>query len=351
MSTEENKEKTAMAQGTSVPGAKVLKAPLSRAIGSIGRQKGIWEARRREQGSWEKHTYHANAGRREYYVYTPAHYQPGSAVPLLVMLHGCDEGPRDFAASTQMNELADQQHFIVVYPRQTIGDQPLKCWTWYNAANQCRDRGEAALLAGITQAVQHNTARWTIDPQRVYVAGLSAGAAMAVILGATYPDLFAAIGVHSGLEYHAATTGPGAVQAMQDRGPDPLQQGHVAYQAMGHAARVVPTIVFHGTHDLAVHPVNGDQVVQQWMETDRLVSQGAYTARFDKPSSDQRRRAPGGRSYRVKTWTDASGKVVQAYWTVEGMGHAWSGGRARMPYSDPHGPNASLAMYQFFVDH
>ena len=279
MSTEENKEKTAMAQGTSVPGAKVLKAPLSRAIGSIGRQKGIWEARRREQGSWEKHTYHANAGRREYYVYTPAHYQPGSAVPLLVMLHGCDEGPRDFAASTQMNELADQQHFIVVYPRQTIGDQPLKCWTWYNAANQCRDRGEAALLAGITQAVQHNTARWTIDPQRVYVAGLSAGAAMAVILGATYPDVFAAIGVHSGLEYHAATTGPGAVQAMQDRGPDPLQQGEVAYQAMGRAARVVPTIVFHGTQDLAVHPVNGDQVVQQWMETDRLASQGVVGKR------------------------------------------------------------------------
>ena len=120
---------------------------------------------------------------------------------------------------------------------------------------------------------------------------------------------------------------------------------------MGRAARVVPTIVFHGTQDLAVHPVNGDQVVQQWMETDRLASQGAYTARFDTPSSDERRRAPGGRSYRVKTWTDASGKVVQAYWTVEGMGHAWSGGRARMPYSDPHGPNASLAMYQFFVDH
>jgi len=267
------------------------------------------------------------------------------------MLHGCDEGPRDFAASTQMNELADRKQFIVVYPRQTIGDQPLKCWTWYNAANQCRDRGEAALLAGITQAVQHNTARWTIDPQRVYVAGLSAGAAMAVILGATYPDLFAAIGVHCGLEYKAATNGPGALQAMQERGPNPMQQGQLAYQAMGSAARVVPTIVFHGTNDLAVQPVNGDQVVQQWMETARLVSPGAYTARFDKPSSYERRRDPGGRSYTVKTWNDSSGNVVQAYWKVDGMGHAWSGGRARMPYSDPHGPNASLAMYQFFVDH
>jgi len=250
-----------------------------------------------------------------------------------------------------MNELADQKQFIVVYPRQTIGDHVLKCWNWFEAAHQSRDSGEAAILAGITQAVQQNTARWTIDPKRVYVAGLSAGGAMAVILGATYPDVFAAIGVHSGLEYKAATNGPGALQAMQERGPNPMQQGQLAYQAMGSAARVVPTIVFHGTNDLAVQPVNGDQVVQQWMETARLVSPGAYTARFDKPSSYERRRDPGGRSYTVKTWNDSSGNVVQAYWKVDGMGHAWSGGRAMMPYSDPHGPSASLAMYQFFLDH
>src|SRR5205085_5661596 len=208
--------------------------------------------------------------------------------------------------------LAEHKQFNVIYPQQDRGDNQEQCWNWFESSDQSRGSGEPAILAGITQTVQQNTSRWTIDPQRVYVAGLSAGAAMAVILGATYPDLFAAIGVHSGLEYQAATTGSGAVQAMQDRGPDPLQQGQVAYQAMGRAARVVPTIVFHGTHDLAVHPVNGDQVVQQWMETDRLASQGAYTARFDTPSSDERRRAPGGRSYRVKTWTDASGKVVQA---------------------------------------
>jgi poly(3-hydroxybutyrate) depolymerase len=174
---------------------------------------------------------------------------------------------------------------------------------------------------------------------------------MAVILGATYPDVFAAIGVHSGLEYKAATNGLEAWPAMEERGPNPVQQGKLAYQAMGSAARVVPTIVFHGTNDTTVNPVNGDQVVQQWMETDRLASQGAYTAHFDTPSSYERRRDPGGRSYTVKTWNDSAGNVVQGYWKVDGMGHAWSGGRAMMPYSDPQGPNASLAMYQFLLDH
>jgi poly(3-hydroxybutyrate) depolymerase len=185
----------------------------------------------------------------------------------------------------------------------------------------------------------------------VYVAGLSAGAAMAVILGATYPDLFAAIGVHSGLEYKAATTVWGAFQAMSLGGPDPMQQGQLAYHAMGRSARVVPTIVFHGTSDRTVQPVNGDQVIRQWMQTGRLASQGAYTAAFTRPSSTMPGQVPGGRSYTVFTWNDPSGNAVQAYWKLDGMGHAWSGGGAGKPFSDPSGPDASLAMYQFFLAH
>lgn len=327
---------------------------LSEAIGEleiVREERAFAEARVAAQGTWEKFTYRSGVGSREYFVYTPANYKRGSAVPLLLMLHGCKQTPEDFAAVTQMNQLADQNQFIVVYPRQASSNNPLNCLNWFEASNQSRGRGEPAILVGITQTVQRTTNRWTIDPGRVYVAGLSAGAAMAVILGATYPDLFAAIGVHSGLAYKAATSKNGAFLAMFLGGPDPMQQGQLAFHAMGSFARIVPTIVFHGTNDNTVRPVNGDQVIRQWMQTNRLASQGAYTASFTRPSSAMPGQVPGGRSYTVYTWNDSSGNVVQVYWKVDGMDHAWSGGGVGKAYSDPSGPNASLTMYQFFLAH
>ena len=205
---------------------------------------------------------------------------------------------------------------------------------------------------------------------------------MAVILGATYPDLFAAIGVHSGCEYQWAqwpsplplsqpaaaggeAPGPVAVASPRDAdvffregflsvlppGPDPIEQGKKAYEAMGSFARVVPTIVFHGTADPLVNPINGDQVVQQWLRTNHLASHGTFTTTFEHPSRVTLGQVPGGHSYAVFTWQDAHGSDVIAYWKVDGMGHAWSGGSPIRPFMDPLGPDASQAMYEFFMAH
>jgi len=192
----------------------------------------------------------------------------GSAVPLVIMLHGCTQTPADFAAATQMDQLADQKQFVVVYPQQTSTYNQADCWNWFDSADQSRGSGEPAIIAGIAQTVEQNTSQWTIDTSRVYMVGFSAGAAMAVILGVTYPDVFAAIGVASGLEYEAATSSNNSFMAMFQGGPDPTQQGQAAYDAMGNAARVVPTMVFQGTSDYTVHPINGDQAIEQWMQTD-----------------------------------------------------------------------------------
>ncbi|WP_223258418.1 extracellular catalytic domain type 1 short-chain-length polyhydroxyalkanoate depolymerase [Thermogemmatispora tikiterensis] len=302
-------------------------------------------------GTFVQYIYSGPAGSRPYYVYTPAGYHVGTAVPLIVMLHGCLQTPTDFAAGTQMNALADQQQFIVVYPQQTTLYNISACWNWFLPGNQVRGYGEPAIIAGIVQTVEQNTSQWTIDRKRVYVAGLSAGAAMSVILGATYPDLFAAIGVASGLEYQAATSAYTAPLAQLYGGPDPQQQGQLAYQAMGSRARVVPTIVFHGQSDYVVYPINGDQVVQQWMTTDRLASGGSYNASFGSPSSSSNGQVPGGHAYTVQTWTDSSGREIQEYWKVYGMGHAWSGGSSSGSYTDPAGPSATNAMYTFFMNH
>ena len=309
------------------------------------------KARADSSGIWQQYTYNGPAGSRPYFVYTPASYQVGTAVPLIVMLHGCTQTPADFAAGTQMDQLADQKQFIVVYPQQTSTYNQESCWNWFDPADQSRGSGEPAIITGIVQAVEHKSSEWTIDIHRVYVTGLSAGAAMAVILGATYPDIFAAIGVASGLEYQAAKTSIEATTALRQGGPDPMQQGQVAYNAMGSAARVVPTISFHGTSDYLVYPLNGEQVVRQWMQTNHLASQNSYNASFQSPTSTTQGQVAGGHSYTSSTWNDNKGRQVQEYWVVNGMGHAWSGGSSSGTFTDAQGPSATQAMYKFFMSH
>ena len=300
--------------------------------------------------SWQQFVYTGPSGSRPYFVYTPSSYQAGTSVPLIVMLHGCIQTAVDFAIGTQMNQLAERYHFIVAYPQQLSIDNPALCWNWFNPADQVRGTGEPAILAGIVQEIESNASRWTIDRHRIYVTGLSAGAAMAVVLGATYPDIFAAIGVHSGAEYGAITSPLSGGLTFIQGGPDPLQQGKAAFKAMGSFARAVPTIVFHGTIDPVSWPINGKQVVQQWMETDFLASHGNYNADFNHPSSTINATVPGGQSYTVYKWNATNGNEVEEYWLINGMGHAWSGGN---PYNftDLLGPSASLAMYTFFMHH
>jgi poly(hydroxyalkanoate) depolymerase family esterase len=294
-------------------------------------------------GTWQGFIYSGPAGSRPYFVYTPDNYQAGKPVPLLVMLHGCTQTPADFAAGTQMDELADAHQFIVVYPQQTLLNNPTACWNWPLPANQVRGSGEPAIIAGIVQAVEANTSRWTIDRSRVYVAGASAGACMSVILGATYPDLFAAIGVVAGVEY------PGG--AISVGGLDPVKAGELAYQAMGSYARVVPTIIFQGTADPVVAPVNGDLVVQQWMHTDHLASQGRYDASFANPSTTISAAPPLSHPYIERSWNNSAGNEVQEYWLLIGASHAWTGGSLSGTFTDPLGPGISQILYRFFMQH
>jgi len=299
---------------------------------------------------WRQFTNYS-PGSRPYFVYTPENYHVGVAVPLVVMLHGCTQTATEFAFGTRMNQLADQYKFIVVYPQQTnIYNQNL-CWNWFESSNQIRGNGEPAIIAGIIQTVEQNTSQWTIDIHRVYVAGFSAGAAMAVILGAIYPDIFAAIGVHSGLEYQAATSAIDSLKVMSLGGPDPQQQGQAAFDAMGTTTRVIPTIVYQGSSDLVVHPINSDHVTQQWMRTDQIASNGIDKAEFGNPSHTENGQVPGGHSFSVFKWDDSQGYELQEYWKIDGMGHAWSGGNPGNSYTDPSGPEASLAMIQFFMSH
>ncbi|GGB77594.1 PHB depolymerase family esterase [Deinococcus soli (ex Cha et al. 2016)] len=278
---------------------------------------------------------------RAYTLYTPT-AGAGAARPLVVMLHGCTQSPADFAAGTRMNDLADTQGFLVVYPEQPSSANQNKCWNWFDPAHQARGQGEPAAIKAVVDAVKGKV---NVDAARVYVAGLSAGAAMSVIMGATYPDVFSGVGVASGLEFRAATSSSAAFTAMNSGGPNPDAQGTAAYNAMGTFKRTVRTIVFHGSSDYTVYPVNGDQVAAQWVQTNDLADDGQDNgSRSAAQVTTRSGTVSGGRAYTVKTF--AGGVVEQ--WSVTGMGHAWSGGSTAGSYTDPKGPDASAELWRFF---
>lgn len=291
------------------------------------------------------------AGTRVYKLFVPPN-PSGQPLPLVVMLHGCTQDPDDFAAGTGMNDAALAQGAYVLYPAQTQQANAQRCWNWFKHSHQQRGRGEPALLAGMTRAVM---AEHAVDPQRVYVAGLSAGGAMAAILGDAYPELFAAVGVHSGLATGAASDVGSAFAAMQGGTVNlPASSGLSGLPGMGGArvpggqrparlSSAPPTIVFHGDKDSTVHPVNGEHVMSACLEP------GPAGVKTCQPAQAERGRSSGGRAYTRQVHRDADGHVLAEHWVVHGAGHAWAGGRAKGSYTDPQGPDATQEMLRFFL--
>ena len=271
-------------------------------------------------------------------VFVPTTVVPPAA--LVVMLHGCTQTAEQFADATRMDDVAEENGFVVAYPEQPSAAIPTRCWQWWDPAHQGRDGGEPKELADIAQAVA--SAR-SVDPERIYVAGISAGGAMSVILGATWPDRFAAIGVVAGLEYKAATSVAGGLAASQSGGPDPATQGDLVHTTMGSRARVVPTFVVHGTADSVVAKVNGDQVAAQWL---RVAGLALGEAAIEPPVTKS-----GSAGYPF-VWTMSRSKTTGAsiieHYVVNDLGHAWPGGRDGGSYADPRGPDASRLMWSFF---
>ena len=244
---------------------------------------------------FETRNYANEAGSRAYKLYIPSGYS-GQALPLVVMLHGCTQGPNDFASGTRMNELAEEQTFFVVYPAQALAANAFRCWNWSSA-------GDRSLVAGITRQVMRD---FPVDPECVYVAGFSAGGATAAIMGSEYPDLYAAVGVHSGPACRSSSR------------------------------KLVPTILFHGDRDSIVHPLNGDQAIMR------------SKAGAELRTTVRRGQVPGGAAYTCTVHADGKGHPILEHWLLHDLGHGWSGGAPR-PHTEPRGPDASREMVRFFL--
>jgi poly(hydroxyalkanoate) depolymerase family esterase len=271
------------------------------------------------------------AGERRYRLYVPATAGEGLQ-GLIVMLHGCTQNPEDFAAGTGMNALAEEHRLLVVYPAQTGGDNSMSCWNWFRPEDQMRDTGEPAIIAGLTESLRDE---YAIPKDRVYVAGLSAGGAMAAIMGETYPELYGAIGVHSGLAYGSANDVMSAFTAM--RGQVGIDQASSRNGRSGPEAGP-RMIVFHGTADTTVHPSNAERIIAGHGGSQGRTSRSEYG-----PSSETR-------AYSRLVAERGDGTHGMECWMIDGAQHAWSGGSSGGSYTDPRGPSASKAMVRFFLD-
>jgi poly(hydroxyalkanoate) depolymerase family esterase len=305
------------------------------------------------EGRWVSGRASRPSGSRKYKLWIPAAYEPATPSPLVMMLHGCRQDPVELAVISGMNAVADLKNFLVVYPEQPMSANLLRCWNWFERKHQSRGSGEPSLLAAVIEEIRssHN-----VDIARTYVVGLSAGAAMAVVLAATYPDLFAGVGAIAGLEFGAASSLREGLSAMKNGGPAPNQQGIAAFQAMngGLSARTksrMPLIVFQGTADPYVNPVNAEQLIMQWAKTNHCLDgdhgNNDVLAAVGELTNGS---AAGGYNFQKYTYKDSAGRLLMEKWLIDGLGHAWPGSAVSGDFADPKGPNASQEMWRFFCE-
>jgi poly(hydroxyalkanoate) depolymerase family esterase len=280
------------------------------------------------RGSFVDGSYANSYGTRRYKLFIPPLDQ-GAPRPLLVMLHGCLQDPDDFALGTRMNAIAEEQGIVVLYPAQSESANQTRCWNWFNAADQQRDQGEPSIIAGMTREVIGSQ---NIDARRVYIAGMSAGGAMAAIMAATYPDLYAAVGIHSGVPYGAAQNFLAAITAMKDGAATGTQL----------PTKGIPLIVFHGDQDLMVNSRNGERLVAQWL--------GDTAPNRMQDTSSAQPHEGNGRAFTRTRYRDGAGHAVAENWLVHDAGHAWSGGGTAGSFADASGPDASREMLRFFSE-
>jgi poly(hydroxyalkanoate) depolymerase family esterase len=278
-------------------------------------------------GTSTEHVISNGRAQRRYQLYRPAS-AADRPVPLIVMLHGCTQNPEDFARGTRMNELAERHGFLVAYPAQAVQDNGRNCWNWFVPEEQGRDGTEASLIAAMARTIveAHDG-----DPSRVFIAGLSAGAAMAVIAATSYPEVFSAVAAHSGVPVGSAHDVPSAFAAMQGRGAAPAPH-----------RPAVRTFVMHGDADTTVAPSNGAAIAEQ-------AARAARSASGSELICASEHRVIGTRECLIESYLDDAGTTQVERWVVRGGAHAWFGGSAAGSYTEADGPDASAEMVRFFL--
>jgi poly(hydroxyalkanoate) depolymerase family esterase len=314
--------------------------PLGGVLFDSGKQVHDKQSGTDKSGQFITCSYSNRYGTLGYKLYIPSGYH-GQPLPLLVMLHGCTQNADDFAAGTRMNELAEERNCFVAYPEQSSLANGSRCWNWFKAGNQKRGRGEPSLIAGM---VRHLFNDYCIERSQVFIAGLSAGGAMSIIMCKTYPELFAAVGIHSGLPYGSAVDLASANEVMVN---GTGRNGRIATRTATPGNKRIPIILFHGDRDKTVHPTNAGEIITQCVEN--AIADSGASLRETRARRLVKRGRAKGHDYTVTLHQDEEGGLIAEEWIIHGAGHAWSGGSHRGSYTNPQGPDAGVEMMRFFL--
>ncbi len=289
-----------------------------------------------------KGSFSNNAGSRSYQLFLPS--KKAEHMPLFVVLHGCFQSGDNMIDGTALNEIAEKEQFAVLYPEQTYGDNSWKCWNWFKPENLTRDTGEASIVAGMTRKVIEEN---SLDKDRVFVSGISAGAAFASDLMGCYSDIFSGVMVHSGMEYAAARTEDEAHEVTKNGSSTDLNEtAREAFQCSPRREKPISVFVIHGLKDPYVNPINADRVVQQFLNLNHMILPNVHVVKTDS------RIEQGNHRYSANVTDYAlDGDLMVRKVAVEEMGHGWSGGRPTAPYMEPRGVDASRLMVDFFLKH
>ena len=291
----------------------------------------------------------ADAGTRRWKLWVPNGYDAARRHPLIVMLHGCTQDPDDLARGTRATDRADRAGALVLFPEQPESANPKKCWNWYDPAHQRRDDGEPSLIVGMTRQVSRD---WAVDSQRVYLAGISAGAAMASIVAISYPDVYAAAALHSGIPYRAASTVMEAVGVMAKGAPDTARLARLALEAMGTRARPIPAIIVQGADDPIVRPVNATHTRDAWVAMNALARGKSSASATLDVNARRTEFSAGGLAVVRECFGESTARTCEVETLlVSGLGHAWSGGSKLGTFTDERGPDATEAIMHFLLAH
>ena len=293
-------------------------------------------------GRWVSGEFTNDAGTRRWSLYVPGSWNPEGKHMLVVLLHGCTQDAADVARGTRIAEHAEKEGFLALLPEQPASANPKKCWNWYDPAHQSRGAGEPAIIAGLTEKI---VADYRVDAERVHLAGISAGAAMASLVAVAYPEIYASIAMHSGLPWRAATDVAGALAVMAKGTDQTLPLGLAAAEAMGARRRSIPALIIQGGSDKVVNPANADGLARQWL----VMNTEAIGARTGGMAGDEVAGETNG--YHWKRVVFGDGPLTVEQLVVEELGHAWSGGSKSGTFTDERGPDAMAETVAFFAAH
>jgi len=306
-----------------------------------------------EAGRIESGSYYSFNGMRSYKVFLPSNHSESTnhgKIPVIIALHGCMQDSESFAAGTRLNEWAEKLGFAVYYPEQSKFFNIYNCWNWFLPTNQMKNTGEAELIMGGLKKV---TREFSLNKDKTFLLGMSSGGAVVSILANCYPRSFQAVATHHGTMYKAASDVFSAKEVVYNGSKiAPEVAAAKGYSCSGFTPKKnpLPAVIIHGSRGAVMRAIHATQVESELRIFNDYLDNGIRDNSLDDEMTFEKFTPDNLYSYDVVTWSHRGRPYIKRY-MIETLGHAWSGGDNQYEFNDPHGPDATKIILDFFSEY